>query len=102
MSVYILPDRFINFQILCYNNQKYKLGEIIELNINSYVTFDRETLIYFQSGETATAIHTIEGLTHVGDCPKFTQPEGSTSLDGICEKKSKYIISILNDIVLVA
>lgn len=81
-------------------NQVYKLGEIIELNINSYVTFDRETLIYFQSGETATAIHTIEGLTHVGDCPKFTQPEGSTSLDGICEKKSKYIISILNDIAL--
>ena len=81
-------------------NQVYKLGEIIELNINSYVTFDRETLIYFQSGETATAIHTIEGLTHVGDCPKFTQSEGSTSLDGICEKKSKYIISILNDIAL--
>lgn len=82
------------------SNQVYKLGEITELTINNYITFDRETLIYFQSGETATTINVAEGLTHIGDHPEFTQPEDAMLLTGICEKKSKYIISILNNIVL--
>ena len=79
-------------------NTVYKLGEITALTITEVTTFDRESIIYFTSGSTATSVSVPEGLVNIGDFPEFTANDGVN--EGTCEEDKSYIISILNNIAV--
>ena len=73
-------------------NKSYKLGTITTLTITECAVFDKESIIYFNSGDTATTVNLPTVLTHIGDVPGLT--EGT----GVCEANTNYIVSILNRI----
>ena len=79
-------------------NQSYKLGEITALTITAVTTFDKESIIYFSSGSTGTAVTIPLSLINIGDVPTLTA-SGATNT-GTCEINKSYIISVLNDIAI--
>ena len=79
-------------------NKVYKLGEITSLTISAVTTFDRESVIYFESGSTATDITIPTSLDNIGDVPTLTT-SGDTDT-GTCATNKKYIISVLNNIAV--
>jgi len=79
-------------------NKVYKLGEITSLTISAVTTFDRESVIYFESGSTATDITIPTSLDNIGDVPTLTT-SGDTNT-GTCATNKKYIISVLNNIAV--
>lgn len=68
-------------------NKSYKLGELTALTITACETFDEESVIYFDSGSTATVLSLPNDVVQIGD----TTIEASKS----------YIISILNKIAVI-
>ena len=79
-------------------NNVYKLGEITSLTISAVTTFDKESVIYFASGSTATSISVPTTLTNLGDAPTLTI-SGSANV-GTCAANKNYIISVLNNIAV--
>lgn len=79
-------------------NQSYKLGELTSLTITSSTTFDRESVIYFTSGTTATSISLPDSITNIGDVPTMTTSSNVNT--GTCEASKSYIIAILNNIAV--
>lgn len=79
-------------------NQSYKLGEITALTITAVTTFDKETIIYFDSGSTATTISIPDSLTNLGDVPTLTTSDNVST--GTCEASKSYIIAVLNNIAV--
>jgi len=79
-------------------NQTYKLGELTSLTITATTTFDRESIIYFTSGSTATSVSLPDSITNLGDAPTFTASGGVNT--GSCEASKSYIIAILNNIAV--
>ena len=79
-------------------NQSYKLGELTSLTITSTTTFDRESVIYFTSGSTATSVSLPDSITNIGDVPTMTTSSNVNT--GTCEANKSYIIAILNNIAV--
>jgi len=79
-------------------NKSYKLGEITSLTITATTTFDIESMIYFESGSTATSVSIPSSLTNLGDAPTLTTSGGVST--GTCVASKNYMISILNDIAI--
>ena len=79
-------------------NNVYKLGEITALTISAVTTFDKESVIYFESGSTATTVSIPATLTNIGDVPTLTT--ASSVSTGTCTASSNYIISVLNGIAV--
>lgn len=79
-------------------NQTYKLGEITSLTITATTTFDKESIIYFDSGSTATSISIPDSLINLGDVPTLTTASNVST--GTCEASKSYIIAVLNDIAV--
>ena len=79
-------------------NSTYKLGEITSLTITAVTTFDKESVIYFESGSTATSISIPDTLTNLGDVPTLTASGGVNT--GTCDASKNYIISVLNNIAI--
>ena len=79
-------------------NQTYKLGEITSLTITASTTFDKESIIYFESGSTATSISIPDTLTNLGDFPTLTTASNVST--GTCDTNKNYIIAILNNIAV--
>ena len=79
-------------------NQSYKLGELTSLTITSTTTFDRESVIYFTSGSTATSVSLPDSITNIGDVPTMTTSSNVNT--GTCEASKSYIIAILNNIAV--
>jgi len=67
-------------------NKSYKLGELTALTITACETFDEESVIYFDSGSTATTLSLPNDVVVIGD-----EIEASKS----------YIISVLNKIAVI-
>ena len=68
-------------------NKSYKLGELSTLTITACETFDEESVIYFDSGSTATVLSLPNDVIQIGD----------TTI----ETNKSYIISILNKIAVI-
>ena len=68
-------------------NKTYKLGELTSLTITACDMFDEESVIYFDSGSTATVLSLPNDVTQIGD----------TAID----TNYSYIISILNKIAVI-
>ena len=64
-------------------NKSYKLGEITSLTITVVATFDIESVIYFESGSTATTISVPDTLTNLGDYPTLTTSTPTAFLTSI-------------------
>lgn len=79
-------------------NQSYKLGELTSLTITATTTFDRESVIYFTSGTTATSVSLPDSITNIGDVPTMTTSSNVNT--GTCEASKSYIIAILNNIAV--
>ena len=79
-------------------NNVYKLGEITALTITATTTFDRESVIYFESGTTATEVSLPSSITNLGDAPTMTETSGVNS--GTCTASKNYIIAIENNIAV--
>ena len=79
-------------------NNTYKLGEITSLTITAVTIFDKESIIYFESGTTATSISIPDTLTNLGDVPTLTTSGGVST--GTCDASKNYIISVLNNIAI--
>lgn len=79
-------------------NTSYKLGEITALTITATTTFDKESVIYFTSGTTATSVSLPSSITNLGDVPEMTETNGVNS--GICTADKSYIIAIQNNIAI--
>ena len=77
-------------------NKVYKLSEITALTITAVTTFDKESIIYFSSGSTATSISIPDTLTNLGDVPTLTTASNVST--GTCTANKSYIISVLNNI----
>jgi len=75
-------------------NKTYKLGEITDLTISAVTTFDVETVIYFNSGTTATSVYVPTTVSNIGDVPELTAGRGT------CDANSKYIIAFMNNIAV--
>lgn len=67
-------------------NKSYKLGEITALTITACETFDEESVIYFDSGSTATVLNLPNDVITIGD---------------EVEADKSYIISVLNKIAVI-
>lgn len=67
-------------------NKSYKLGELTTLTITACETFDEETVIYFDSGSTATVLSMPNDVVLIGD---------------EIEADKSYIIAILNKIAVI-
>ena len=68
-------------------NKSYKLSELTALTITACETFDEESVIYFDSGNTATVLSLPNDVVQIGD----------TTI----EANKSYIISILNKIAII-
>ena len=68
-------------------NKSYKLSELTALTITACETFDEESVIYFDSGNTATVLSLPNDVVQIGD----------TTI----EADKSYIISILNKIAVI-
>lgn len=79
-------------------NQTYKLSEITSLTITDSTTFDKESIIYFESGSTGTSISIPDSLTNLGDVPTLTTASNVST--GTCDTNKNYIIAILNNIAV--
>lgn len=79
-------------------NKSYKLGELTSLTITATTTFDRESVIYFASGSTATSVSLPDSITNLGDAPTMTTASNVNT--GTCEASKSYIIAILNNIAV--
>ena len=79
-------------------NKTYKLGTLTSLTITATTTFDRESIIYFTSGSTATSVSLPDSITNLGDAPAMTTTSNVNT--GTCEASKSYIISILNNIAV--
>ena len=79
-------------------NYAYELGEITSLTITASTASDIESIIYFESGSTATSVSFPETITHLGDAPTMTLASNVNT--GTCETSKNYIISILNNIAI--
>lgn len=79
-------------------NYNYKLGEITSLTVDSSVSDDLETIIYFSSGSTATSISIPDSLVNIGDVPELTTSSNVST--GTCKIDKSYIISVLNNIAI--
>lgn len=79
-------------------NQVYKLEELTSLTITATTTFDRESIIYFTSGSTATSVSLPDSITNLGDAPTMTTSDNVNT--GTCEASKSYIIAILNNIAV--
>ena len=79
-------------------NQTYKLGELTSLTITATTTFDKESVIYFTSGSTATSVSLPDSITNLGDAPAMTTASNVNT--GTCEASKSYIIAILNNIAV--
>lgn len=79
-------------------NKSYKLSELTALTITACETFDEESVIYFESGSTATSISLPDTLANIGDVPDLTTASNVST--GTCNANTKYIISILNNIAV--
>jgi len=67
-------------------NKSYKLGELTSLTITACATFDEESVIYFDSGSTATTVSLPSDVIIIGD---------------EIEENKSYIISVLNKIAVI-
>ena len=67
-------------------NKSYKLGELSSLTITACDTFDEESVIYFDSGNTATTLSLPNDVITIGD---------------EVEANKSYIISVLNKIAVI-
>lgn len=79
-------------------NNVYKLGEITSLTITAVTTFDKESVIYFESGSTATSVSIPDSLTNLGNVPTLTTSSNVST--GTCTASKNYIISVLNNIAV--
>ena len=68
-------------------NKSYKLGELTALTITACETFDEESVIYFDSGSTATVLSLPNDVAVIGDSTINTD--------------KSYIISVLNKIAAI-
>ena len=81
-----------------YGNRSYKLSELTSLTITAIINFDRESIIYFSSGNTATSISLPDSITNLGDAPTMTTLNNVNT--GTCQANKSYIISIINFIAV--
>ena len=79
-------------------NYSYKLGTKTSITITSSTASDLETIIYFESGATGTAISLPDSITNIGDAPELTLASNVNT--GTCETNKHYIISIINNIAV--
>ena len=79
-------------------NYVYKLGLIEGVTITAVSVFNKESIIYFTSGVTPTAISVPTTLTNLGDVPTLTASGGVST--GTCDASKSYIISVLNGIAI--
>lgn len=76
----------------------YKFNTPTSITINQTIVSNFESIIYFRSGSTPTAITLPASITHIGDAPTFT-PTSSIN-NGTCDSSTNYIVSILNNIAI--
>ena len=99
VSPNITTDSGTTYTIACLvGNQTYKLGELTSLTITATTTFDRESIIYFTSGTTATSVSLPDSITNIGDAPTMTTASNVNT--GTCEASKSYVIAILNNIAV--